>query len=306
MPVSNSSRRTWLPLRTSTSAENPCWASGASAALPPRSVGASSIGACRAIPASDSRLAGPWSGSSMSTVLSQTVSTDSSSTGSSGSTSPFHSTSAGNAATGVTSAGSSVVHIGCSSLPALESSVLHGRLLLDASIATAPARSDERRTSALIRSLVPPLAGAACAHARVTWPRHGPRTGSPSPRPVTLAADGATVQLGGDLVAVRACAAGVYAETKSLTAAMSSAVWWRSARPRGIPAHDLLVLLLQGRDSAGGEPQKRSVAVPPPVPLPPVPLQDATLKTIRVIPAPADCEARRPACAARPPFFPDT
>ena len=56
----------------------------------------------------------------------------------------------------------------------------------------------------------------------------------------------------------------------------------------------------RGAAEAGG------VAVPPPVPLPPVLLQDAALKTIRVIPAPADRQARRPACAARPPFFPDT
>ena len=39
--------RTRPPLRTSTSAENPCWASGTSAALPPTIVGASSSGASR-------------------------------------------------------------------------------------------------------------------------------------------------------------------------------------------------------------------------------------------------------------------
>ncbi len=55
----------------------------------------------------------------MSTVLSQTVSTDSSSTGSSGSTSPFHSTLAGNATTGGTSAWFPVSHIACSSLTVL-------------------------------------------------------------------------------------------------------------------------------------------------------------------------------------------
>ena len=52
----------------------------------------------------------------MSTVLSQTVSTDSSSTGSSGSTSPFHSKLVGNASADVSSARLSVSHIGCSSL----------------------------------------------------------------------------------------------------------------------------------------------------------------------------------------------
>ena len=111
IPVSNSSRRTRPPLRTSTSAENPCWASGTSAALPPSIVGASSSGAKRAIDASGSRLAGPWSGSRMSVTLSQTVSTDSSSTGSSGSTSPFHSRSAGSASAGMTSARSPVSHM---------------------------------------------------------------------------------------------------------------------------------------------------------------------------------------------------
>jgi hypothetical protein len=110
IPVSNSSRRTRQALRTSTSAENPCWASGTSAALPPTIVGASSSGASRAIPARGSRLAGPWSGSDMSMTLSQTVSTDSSSTGSSGSTSPVHSTSAGNASAAVTSARLLVAH----------------------------------------------------------------------------------------------------------------------------------------------------------------------------------------------------
>jgi len=103
-PVSNSSRRTRPPLRTSTSAENPCWASGTSAALPPSIVGASSGGASRAMAASGSRFAGPSSGSRMSVTLSQTVSTDSSSTGSSASTSPFQSKLAGTASTGATSA----------------------------------------------------------------------------------------------------------------------------------------------------------------------------------------------------------
>src|SRR5271157_2165377 len=51
IPVSNSSRRTRPPLRISTSAENPCWASGTSAALPPTIVGVSSSGASRAIAA---------------------------------------------------------------------------------------------------------------------------------------------------------------------------------------------------------------------------------------------------------------
>ena len=111
IPVSNSSRRTRPPLRTSTSAENPCWASGTSAALPPSIVGASSSGASRAIAASGSRFAGPSSGSSMSVTLSQTVSTDSSSTGSSGRTSPFHSKLAGNDSAAMTSARLPVSHM---------------------------------------------------------------------------------------------------------------------------------------------------------------------------------------------------
>ena len=72
----------------------------------------------RLIPASDSRFAGPSSGSSMSMALSHTVSTFSSSTGSSGSTSPFHSALAGNASTGLPSAWLPASHIDCSSLTA--------------------------------------------------------------------------------------------------------------------------------------------------------------------------------------------
>ena len=78
--------------------------------LAPSIVGASSIGA-RAIPASGSRFAGPWSGSSMSMTLSQMVSTDSSSTGSSARISPVHSKLAGNDSAVVTSARSSVSHM---------------------------------------------------------------------------------------------------------------------------------------------------------------------------------------------------
>src|ERR1035441_4224084 len=78
----------------------------------------SSIGASRAIAASGRRLAGPSSGSSMSATLSQTVSTDSSSTGSSGRTSPFHSKVAGSASTGVTSARLPISHMAAPHRPA--------------------------------------------------------------------------------------------------------------------------------------------------------------------------------------------
>ena len=145
IPVSNSSRRTRLPLRTSTSAENPCWASGTSAALPPSIVGASSIGA-RAIPASGSRFAGPWSGSSMSMTLSQMISTDSSSTGSSGRISPVHSKLAGNDSAVMTSARSSVSHMAAP--PGLHRRItIAGRV----TIGTPP------------RKLVPAQRGAAAA-----------------------------------------------------------------------------------------------------------------------------------------------
>ena len=74
-------------------------------------VAAGSTRSWRLIAASEVRVAGPWSGSSPSMVLSQTVSTDSSSTGSSGSTSPRHSRLAGSASTGPTPSCSPVPHI---------------------------------------------------------------------------------------------------------------------------------------------------------------------------------------------------
>jgi hypothetical protein len=73
-----------------------------------------------AAPAGPSRPAGAaWPGPGPAAgypSLSQTVSTDSSSTGSSGSTSPVHSTLAGNASAAATSAGATGLTHGCSSL----------------------------------------------------------------------------------------------------------------------------------------------------------------------------------------------
>ena len=100
-PASNSSRRVAPPLRISTRTENPCSATGQSRVSPASSVRApTSAGAAPVSgPPSGSRLAGPWPGSRMSIELSQTVSTDTESTGSRGSTSPVQAGPAAAAAT---------------------------------------------------------------------------------------------------------------------------------------------------------------------------------------------------------------